>query len=149
MSLDIVTPTGGLEVTSGGGGIEVTAGAQGAQGPHGPQELLINVMGLYNPGECLLRYECGAIARTFVSSRSRGSCDTPATGSHAFNVTKNGTQAGTVTFGAGAHNGGDGVVCDLGTNGIALVNGDILRVFAPTGSDLTLAFVSIILGEDF
>ena len=101
-------------------------------------DISLYVAGKPNAGESLLRYPA-ASAYTVKAGllNSVASAVAAATGSSVFTLAKNGTQFGTITFGAGATTSALAAAADT-----TFAAGDVLSMTGPATQDATLADIS-------
>lgn len=108
-----------------------------------PFDVLLSVAGKPSAAEGLARW---VFARTVTFptnfAGSQASAGTPATAQTVFTLAKNGVQAGTVTFAAGA---GTASFASTGGAVVTLAAGDVLTLTAPNPADATLADLAITL----
>lgn len=109
----------------------------------GPFDVTVFYPGLPDAAAIALRVPV-ARAVTFPAdfSGSYGRASAAATGSAAFDVTKNGTTIGTVTFGAGQSTA---TFTTAGNAVQTLAAGDVLAITCPGSADASLADVGIVL----
>jgi hypothetical protein len=85
-----------------------------------------------------------ARAVTFAAnfSGSYAKAGTAATGSCSFDIQKNGSSVGTISFSA---SGTSGTFTSSGGTSVSFAAGDVLGILAPSSSDATLADIGIVL----